>query len=45
LFDDGIVDEVRRQLKSGKEPSVYTVHCETEIRCTKLDKDMRSGST
>ncbi|HEY4971968.1 MAG TPA: PA4780 family RIO1-like protein kinase [Steroidobacteraceae bacterium] len=39
LVDDGKVDAVLRQLKSGKEASVYVVACGTEIRCAKLYKD------
>lgn len=44
LLDDGIVDEVLRQLKSGKEASVYVVRCGSEIRCAKIYKDMRQRS-
>jgi RIO kinase 1 len=44
LLDDGIIDEVIRQLKSGKEASVYVVRCGTEIRCAKLYKDMAQRS-
>ncbi|HYM47474.1 MAG TPA: PA4780 family RIO1-like protein kinase [Burkholderiaceae bacterium] len=44
LLDDGIVDEVIRQLKSGKEASVYVVRCGSEIRCAKIYKDMRQRS-
>ena len=40
LLDDGIIDEVRRQLKSGKEASVYVVRCGKEVRCAKVYKDM-----
>jgi RIO kinase 1 len=39
LVDDGKVDAVLRQLKSGKEASVYVVACGDEIRCAKLYKD------
>jgi RIO kinase 1 len=44
LLDDGIVDEVIRQLKSGKEASVYIVRCGSEIRCAKIYKDMGQRS-
>ncbi|MFV1873746.1 MAG: PA4780 family RIO1-like protein kinase [Oleiphilus sp.] len=39
LIEDGIVDEVIRQLMSGKEASVYVVRCGEEIRCAKVYKD------
>jgi RIO kinase 1 len=39
LVDDGKVDAVLRQLKSGKEASVYVVACGDEIRCAKLYRD------
>ncbi len=39
LIEDGIVDEVIRQLMSGKEASVYVVRCGKEIRCAKVYKD------
>jgi RIO kinase 1 len=39
LVDDGKVDAVLRQLKSGKEASVYMVACGDQIRCAKLYKD------
>src|ERR1700689_2682029 len=39
LVDDGKIDAVLRQLKSGKEASVYVVACGTEIRCAKVYKD------
>tara|TARA_R110002072_G_scaffold184083_2_gene340459 strand:- start:29960 stop:30823 length:864 start_codon:yes stop_codon:yes gene_type:complete len=39
LIDDGIIDEVVRQLMSGKEASVYVVRCGNEIRCAKVYKD------
>ncbi|HEY5808609.1 MAG TPA: PA4780 family RIO1-like protein kinase, partial [Povalibacter sp.] len=44
LLDDGIIDEVTRQLKSGKEASVYVVRCGSEIRCAKVYKDMAQRS-
>lgn len=39
LVDDGIVDAVVRQLKSGKEASVYVVDCAGTLRCAKVYKD------
>lgn len=39
LIDDGLVDAVVRQLKSGKEASVYLVRCGANIRCAKVYKD------
>jgi RIO kinase 1 len=38
LLDDGIIDEVIRPLKSGKEAAVYVVACGAEIRCAKVYK-------
>src|ERR1700761_8464465 len=39
LVEDGLVDEVIRQLMSGKEATVYVVRCGDEIRCAKVYKD------
>ena len=39
LIDDGIIDEVVRPLKSGKEASVYLVACGDALRCAKVYKD------
>lgn len=39
LLDDGKIDAVLRQLKSGKEASVYVVACGDAIRCAKVYKD------
>jgi RIO kinase 1 len=44
LLDDGIIDEVVRQLKSGKEASVYVVRTGAEVRCAKVYKDMAQRS-
>lgn len=44
LIDDGLVDDVIRQLKSGKEASVYLVRCGTEIRCAKVYKEANKRS-
>jgi RIO kinase 1 len=40
LVRDGLVDEVIRPLKSGKEASVYVVVSEGDIRCAKVYKDV-----
>jgi len=39
LIDDGIVDQVIRQLKSGKEASVFIVSSRGQIRCAKVYKE------
>lgn len=39
LVEDGLVDAVVRQLKSGKEAEVYVVRCGDDIRCAKVYKD------
>lgn len=39
LVQDGLVDEVIRPLKSGKEAAVYVVHSEGEVRCAKVYKE------
>lgn len=44
LIEEGIVDDVVRQLKSGKEASVYMVRCGAETRCAKVYKDMAQRS-
>lgn len=44
LLDDGVIDAVLRQLKSGKEASVYVVRCGDELRCAKVYKDMAQRS-
>ena len=44
LIDDGIVDEVIRALKSGKEASVYVVRCGADVRCAKVYKDLGQRS-
>ena len=44
LIDDGVIDEVMRPLKSGKEASVYVVRSGDEIRCAKVYKDMAQRS-
>lgn len=44
LIDDGVIDEVIRPLKSGKEASVFVVRSGDEVRCAKVYKDMRQRS-
>ena len=39
LIEDGVIDDVVRQLMSGKEATVYMVRCGSEIRCAKVYKD------
>ena len=39
LIEDGLVDEVIRQLMSGKEATVYVVRCGEDIRCAKVYKE------
>ena len=44
LIEDGLVDEVLRQLMSGKEAMVYVVRCGEEIRCAKVYKEANNRS-
>src|SRR5690348_2703976 len=44
LIEDGVIDEVLRPLKSGKEASVYVVRSGHEVRCAKVYKDMAQRS-
>ena len=44
LVDDGLVDEVKSQLMSGKEASVYIVRCGETIRCAKVYKEVSQRS-
>lgn len=44
LVDEGLVDEVLRQLMSGKEATVYVVRCGSEIRCAKVYKEAEQRS-
>jgi RIO kinase 1 len=44
LIDDGVIDEVLRPLKSGKEAAVYVVRCGDVERCAKVYKDMAQRS-
>ena len=44
LIEDGVIDEVIRALKSGKEATVYLVRSGTQTRCAKVYRDMRQRS-
>lgn len=44
LIDDGVIDEVLRPLKSGKEAAVYVVRSGDQVRCAKVYKDMAQRS-
>jgi RIO kinase 1 len=44
LVREGIVDEVTRQLMSGKEATVYVVRCGRDVRCAKVYKDANKRS-
>ena len=44
LLVDGLIDEVLRQLMSGKEATVYVVRCGDEIRCAKVYKEANQRS-
>jgi RIO kinase 1 len=44
LIDDGVIDEVLRPLKSGKEAAVYVVRSGEDVRCAKVYKDMAQRS-
>jgi len=44
LIDDGVIDEVLRSLKSGKEATVYLVRSGEQIRCAKVYRDMAQRS-
>jgi RIO kinase 1 len=44
LIDDGVIDEVIRSLKSGKEATVYLVRTGSQARCAKVYRDMRQRS-
>jgi RIO kinase 1 len=44
LIDDGVIDEVLRPLKSGKEASVYVVRSGDQVLCAKVYKDMAQRS-
>ena len=44
LFEEGLIDEVVRQLTSGKEATVYVVRCGDAMRCAKVYKDAAQRS-
>ncbi len=44
LIDDGVIDEVIRSLKSGKEATVYLVRSGVHTRCAKVYRDMAQRS-
>jgi len=44
LVEDGLVDEVIRQLMSGKEAMVFVVRCGEEVRCAKVYKEAKQRS-
>src|SRR4029078_11244938 len=44
LIEDGVIHEVLRSLKSGKEATVYLVRSGTETRCAKVYRDMAQRS-
>jgi RIO kinase 1 len=44
LVDDGVIDEVLRSLKSGKEATVYLVRSGIETRCAKVYRNMAQRS-
>ena len=44
LVEEGLIDEVMRQLMSGKEAAVYVVRCGDDIRCAKVYKEATKRS-
>lgn len=44
LLEDGLIDDVIRQLMSGKEATVYVVRCGDEVRCAKIYKEANNRS-
>lgn len=44
LLEDGLIDEVVRQLMSGKEATVYVVRCGDDVRCAKVYKEANKRS-
>jgi RIO kinase 1 len=44
LIDDGVIDEVVRSLKSGKEATVYVVRSGSQMRCAKVYRHMAQRS-
>ncbi len=44
LIDEGLIDDVLRQLMSGKEAQVYVVRCGDDVRCAKVYKEANQRS-
>jgi RIO kinase 1 len=44
LLEDGLIDDVTRQLMSGKEAMVFVVRCGDEVRCAKVYKEANKRS-
>jgi len=44
LVEDGLIDEVKSQLMSGKEAQIYVVRCGESIRCAKVYKEAKQRS-
>jgi RIO kinase 1 len=44
LIDDGVIEEVLRSLKSGKEATVYVVRTRERLLCAKVYRDMGQRS-
>jgi len=44
LLEDGLIDDVSRQLMSGKEAMVFVVRCGSEVRCAKVYKEANKRS-
>lgn len=44
LIEDGLIDDVTRQLMSGKEATVYVVRCGDDVRCAKVYKEANNRS-
>lgn len=44
LLEDGLIDDVIRQLMSGKEAMVFVVRCGDEVRCAKVYKEANKRS-
>ena len=44
LLEDGLMDDVVRQLMSGKEATVYVVRCGDDVRCAKVYKEANKRS-
>lgn len=44
LIEEGLIDEVKRELMSGKEATVYIVRCGDDIRCAKVYKEANQRS-